>query len=120
MAVQSPKIGDTVYEFDGNRRVYKPDASGRNRIVFAKHFIPHVVVGEGGRSVLVKPVIGRLQKKVGRASFGKGKWFTEAQYANRLWAHQHRHAVIRIVERADVDTLRKIAEMIGYTSETEG
>jgi hypothetical protein len=123
MAVQSPKVGDTVYEFDGNRRVYEPDASGHSRIVFAKHFMPHVVVGEEGRSVLVKPVGDRWKmapEKVGRAAFGKGKWFTEEQHADLLWEYKHRHAVIRMLERGDVSTLRRVAEMIGYTSDSEG
>jgi len=115
---QTLKIGDRLFEFNENRRVYERDASGHNRIVYRKHFLPHWIVGTEGRSwVVCSTPPGEREwgrQKVGFASVGRGKWHTEQQVEDRIWAREHRYTISRMVDAADVPLLRRIAEMVGY------
>lgn len=117
------KVGDCLFEFNENHRVYKTDANGANRVVYRKHFLQHWIIGEEGRSwVVVSSPPGERQwgkEKIGKSSVGKGKWFTADQMEDKVWAREHRYAVTRLLEHADVPTLRRIADALGYVPNTE-
>ena len=104
------KVGDTLYMFDGNRRKYAPGNSGP---IYREHFYPVVVVGETPRSWLVGPEWGQV--KVSK----KDPWsvlFTAEMVNDAVWMNEHRHRIAsRVGSIRDMDVLRKIAAIVGYT-----
>jgi hypothetical protein len=111
-------IGSRVWEFDTNHRVYPPKKPGQRYSggppIYEKHFIEYRIVGEEGRSWLLQRGEGWRPTKVGKQQLGK-KFFTDSQREGMIWAHEHRHAMIRMIERCDdVDVLKQIAGLVGY------
>lgn len=45
------------------------------------------------------------------------RFYTAAQVEDHIWLHAHRPALLRLVDRADAATLRKVAEAVGYVAE---
>ena len=102
------KIGDTVYQFDANHRVYESGASMSGPI-YSKHFRPYVIVGIEKRSWLIALPGANWTKKV-----SKGKVVTAQQMEDQCWHEDHRMRVVRLVQRADVATLQAIARLVCY------
>lgn len=110
------KIGDSVWFFDVNRRVYKQDQNGCSvgGPIWREHWRKELVIGETSRSWLVghKYDLTKLPKK--------GDWprdwvASEAEVNDREWVEHHRYRISRAIDSIrDASTLRKIAELIGY------
>jgi hypothetical protein len=81
---EAPKIGDTIWLFDINRRVYAPDKSGGP--IWREHWRPVEIVSETSRSYVTKygercPKKGRdpnvwvwSQAEIDRAEIVQGSW----------------------------------------------
>lgn len=116
------RAGDRLWRFDINRRKY--DGHGFSaRIIYAEHFTPHTITGETTRSWLIDDAFGHSTKvskselrEAGRNGFGGYQWFTDQGREDDIWLHEHRHKIIRMIDTADGTTLRKVAEVIGYTA----
>jgi len=110
------KIGDSVWFFDVNRRVYQKTSDGRSfgSPIWREHWVKREVIGETSRSWLVgyKHRPEKLPKS--------GKWpndwvLSESEINDREWVEDHRHRVSNAVYACyDAAKLRKIAELIGY------
>jgi|CXWL01.1.fsa_nt_gi hypothetical protein len=114
------KIGDTLYWFDGNTRVYDQPGFG-GRAVYAKHFVPLKIVGENNVSWILERD-WKVNKKTGKGearsySYGGRGFFTAEGMADDIWQHEHRHKILREVERAPLDQIKKIAAIIGYDAQ---
>jgi hypothetical protein len=106
MTSTSVKVGDTVFEFDENRRVYRKGESGPP--IWREHWRPVVITGETSKSWLY----GWCGKQKIPKS-GSGKFcFSVAELDEREWAHENRYRLARAVENADAATLRKIAAIV--------
>lgn len=109
------RIGDTVYTFDVNRRVYKRDASGHAKggPIYREHFWPWKIVGEEKRSWLLSQYSdGKWPTKMGK---GNPALLTERQVSDRCWIHDHRMCLARLVgDCRDASVLRAVANAIGY------
>ena len=114
------KVGDTIYKFDVNRRAYTKPAAGSlwGSPIYEHHFEPHVIVGETKRSWLVNEYGGetKVSKDTLLSSRHRGyQWYSEEGKAGHLWMREHRPNIMRLFERADYETMREIARMLGYT-----
>ena len=114
------KVGDRLWRFDINRRVY--NGSGMNsRIIYAEHFTPHTITGETVKSWLIAGDYGdaiRVSKselrEAGKGGYGGHQWFTDSGREDDIWRHVHRSKITDLVDRADPALLRKVAEVVGY------
>lgn len=119
------KVGDTLWRFDVNRRVYRR-ASGAyfasGGPIYAEHFEPFVVTGETAFSWLVKE--GWRDRKINKKTlreaphngFGGWQWYTAEQKDDAVWLEWHRDKIADEVRRCrSAAALRQIAALIGYT-----
>lgn len=109
------KIGDTVYTFDVNRRVYERDEKGKSYggPIYREHWRPWLIVGEEKRSWLVTYGEGGRPQKMAKPQFK-----TEAEVADACWMNDHRYRLSETLQRCgDVALLRQIAALIGYKPE---
>lgn len=120
------KVGDTLYRYDVNRRVYSKPSAGRawGEIIYAEHFQPLKIIGETSRSWLLehdwKASKATLSSPDARKFGGRG-FFTAEQMADDIWIHEHRHKIRDMLDRASPAQLRQIAEIVGYNpKEVEG
>ena len=114
-------IGDTVYRFDGNRRVYRDrSASGGGGPIYREHFEPLKIVGENNKSWLVDRG-WKIDKKTGKGNaasfqFGGRGFFTAEQMEDDIWDHEHRHKIVDAIQREiSVGQLKQVAAIIGYS-----
>ena len=107
-----PEIGDTVYQFDINHRVYARDAAGRAQggPIYREYFRPYVITGTDKRSWLVSAPGSDRQFKV-----SKDKVLTSGQMDEQCWVEDHRIKVVRLVDQCrDPAVLKSVAALLGY------
>lgn len=116
------KVGDTIYKFDENHRVYRRNADGRatGGPIYSEYFRPHIIAGETKLSWLSGPrgedkINKKTMKEAGRGSHGY-QWHTKASMEDHLWSAIHRHEIIQRVQQASIDELKQIAALVGYSS----
>jgi len=97
------KVGDKVWLFDTNRRVY-PKGSITSAPIYAEHFYQTTIDDETPRSW----IIGRQKysKKGGEGIY------TDEQKADRLWDHANRYNIIEKVKECSVEKLKQIEEIL--------
>lgn len=125
------KIGDSVWVFDPNRRVYRRDAKGNSvgGPIYREHWREHFIVGETRVSWLVgftrdlphdHRCVLRMPKAdptgVAEKGFGRRRvLLSPAAVEDDAWVAENRCRISDAVNRCrDADTLRRIAEMVGY------
>ena len=101
-------IGDTVYVFDVNRRVYPKDASLGRSPIYREHFRPIRIASETRVSWVLDDG-RRVNKKT------LGGIFSPAQIDDACYVQANRYEIIRTIERCrDAALLRQIAALIGW------
>lgn len=108
------KIGDTLYRFDGNRRVY---GNGTGAPIYCEHFEPLKIIGETKVSWILEREWRANKKTLSSAparQYGGRGFFTAGQMEDDIWKHDHAHKIRALLERAPPDQLRKVAEILGY------
>lgn len=125
-------IGSVVWRFDSNRRVY--DYTKGHRIAGPARrpqWVEWEIRAETARSWIAIRKDSKITDEAGlRAGGAKipkratpeqarqlGFALTEQAVEDDVWLHEHRYRVVVAVEHADVATLRKVAELIGYTDD---
>jgi hypothetical protein len=117
-----PKVGDTIWVFDENHRVYSKDDDGRSfgRPIWREYWRKRTITGENRRSWLISGG-GKCPKK-------RGYWdkrtfaFSEVEIDELEWEETHAHQIRRAVSNmtdkneATIAKLKAIAEIIGYKS----
>lgn len=117
------KIGDTLYRFDGNHRVYRePGKLGGGGPIYREHFQPLKIVDENKVSwILERGWKVRKKDLKGEAkSFGFGGrgFFTAEGMEDDIWEHDNRHRIADFVLRSiPLDQLKKVAEIIGFKAQ---
>ena len=113
------KIGDTLYRFDGNRRVYRDRSpSGGGGPIYREHFEPLKIEGEnrlswvldGGWKVNKKSLKGEAAS----FSYGGRGFFTAEQMEDDIWQHDHRYRIRDLFDRCSPEQLREIAKLLDY------
>lgn len=112
--IASLKIGDTLYNFDGNRRSYQPGVSGGP--IYEKHFLGVEIIGETKQSWIMDLYRTKVSKKTLQSAmhFADRGYFTKSGMEADIWLHNHKHRIVRAVEGASIDQLKEIARIIGY------
>jgi hypothetical protein len=108
------KIGDTLYRFDGNRRVYRDGQSGP---IYREHFEPLKIIGENKISWLLERNWKANKKDLSSAKawhYGGRGFFTAEGMEDDIWQHDHRHHIRHLFDQASPSQLKQIAEIVGY------
>lgn len=109
------KIGDIIWVFDENRRVY--NKAGIGGPIWRKHWQEFEVVGETSRSWVVGPNWATSKVPKNRKYHGSHPWFafSEEELDEICWYHQNRYEIIRFIERSlDYKKLIEVAKFVGY------
>jgi hypothetical protein len=102
-------IGETVYIFDENRRVYHRNEKGNACAapIYREHFRPDVIVSETSVSWVTRKGHKIPKKRV--------RFYTEQGMNDKCWLNDHRYQIISKIQlNDDPEILRKIADLIGY------
>jgi hypothetical protein len=110
------KVGDTVWVFDKNRRVYPPRVVGDGGFrfpIWREHWQPLKVVGETSRSWLLD---GWDKLKVPKVNADPRRFaFSQAEIDEQAWLHENHYRIIsKIQYSSDTQLFREIAALIGY------
>jgi hypothetical protein len=110
------QVGDVVYSFDPNRRVYPKQDGSRfsgSGPIYREHFRPLHIVGEKGRSWLISSTPdGKYPSKVGKT---KASFLTAEQVDADCWINSHRHNICNLLQNcSNADTLKAVATLLGY------
>lgn len=112
------KIGDRIWIFDVNKRVYETDKFGRRHggPIYRHHWVPHVINGETSRSWLYGPEFSpsKLAKNA-KENPRNGIVFSEAALEDAIWSNSVRYRLANEIDKADVSQLRRIAEILNYS-----
>lgn len=123
------KVGDPIFLFDQNRRIYPKDAKGKpvphSSPIWREHWVPRVIVGETARTWLVGMKVGQTQTKAyGGRSIAKqasskvkelpaGMAWTEADIDTLQAAETIYWKVHSAIGRAPAEVLFEIAKLLG-------
>ena len=104
------KVGDSIWELQPRR----------SRTPWRDNWTKRAIVGETSRSWVVDGYFDPL--KLPKAAFRDGKcmsgWaLSEEQIDDLGWAFDHQWKISDAVRRVDHDTLRAVAQLIGYESQ---
>jgi hypothetical protein len=114
-------IGQTVWKWDENRRVYPKDENGKTRMssapIWREHWRPMKIVGETSRSWITDH-----DDKLPKSGPAPLRWcFSEEEIDRAAYIADNRHRICEEVRRIDdYETLRKVADLIGYRAEYSG
>lgn len=113
------KVGDSLFNFDGNRRVYRKGGGGAP--IYREHFREEEIISETSMSWIVGPQKVKVNKKTLESSmkFADGGYFTKTGMEDDIWSKDHRYKIVREVERVGAEHLRQIARIVGYSSPCE-
>lgn len=119
------KVGDTLYRFDVNRRVYRKAENGRSTgsPIYSEHFEPRTIGGETKLSWLITDGYGivKVNKKTMRQASNNGwggwQWFTAEAMEDNIWLADHRHNIRNMLDNASASQLRQVAEILGYKAD---
>lgn len=110
-------IGQTIWRFDINRRKYDSDprSPSSGSPIYREHWVPITVFGETPHFWLAgnKHFPCRVHKEGPRPGYA----FTEQEVDDACWVNKHRGEIVQNISGLrDVETLRRIAEIIGMES----
>ena len=112
------KIGDTLYRFDGNRRVYRDrSASGGGGPIYREHFEPLKIVGENKVSWLLERGWKANKKSLSSAKameYGGRGFFTADGMEYDIWQHDHRYKIRVLFDQCSPEKLKQIASILEY------
>lgn len=107
-------IGTRLYIRDANRRIRNATGGIDERA----RWVGYRVMSETRDSWVLDNGVKVNRKTLElRGAYRPGldnRAYTEAGMADWLWREEHARNILRLVERADTATLRKIAELLGY------
>lgn len=98
--------------FDENRRRYKVDDKGRSigGPIWREHWVKVEIVGETSRSWITN-YFGRKVPKKG----GRGYAFCEADIDRMAFVEQRRQIGEAVKQCTDYETLKRVADAVGYS-----
>lgn len=103
------KIGDTVYWFDQNKRVY---IKGQSAPVWREHWRAMKIVGETPRSWVTDWYGTKLPKK---GPLPRGWCASQEEIDEQEYIEIHKYKIAEAVRRIeDPELLRAVAAVVGY------
>ena len=119
----APKVGDTVWIYDDNRRAYAKGGNGAP--IYGEGWRAHPIMGETRTSWLllgalkVDKATGLLRAKEHCAMRPKVEFSREAVDAD-IWREDNRSRIADAVKHADCETLKKIDALLIECARTGG
>lgn len=115
------KVGDSIWYFDENRRVYPP-GKGLGGPIWREHWREMFIVGETKQSWIVShsPVTGYTSWKLAKRDFKQGRtpqdWALSQEDIDELaYCHDHARRIGDLVARMkNAEVLREVAALVGY------
>ena len=124
------KIGDTVWLFDINCRVYPPkgnDGRSYGAPIYREHWRPVPITGENRASWEIgrygsfpkkKPADKAFLATYMKNGYGGYRVALSVQEVNDdVWKYAHGFRIADLVKNCDAATLRKVAELVGFKPE---
>lgn len=112
------KVGEKVYVFDPNHRVYERDANGHSHgaPIYREHFVEREIVGETPRSWIVGYPGSKVDDRCSLKYSKKNPvgLYTLEGIDEEIYVHDNAYKIAEIVHRLDYKTLKAIAELVGY------
>ncbi|WP_155300667.1 hypothetical protein [Deinococcus kurensis] len=109
-------IGDTLWIFDGNRRVYPPAAAGRTRSpIYREHWVAHTITGETRQSWLLDGGNAKVSKV--RAQGPRSYAATAQEVEDDVWCNAHYAGLHDAIRTATPAQMRQIAALLNYAPE---
>ena len=108
------KVGDTVWVFDPNFRVYRKDANGHSTSgpIWRESWRPYLIESETSRRWVLK--YGRIKVPKKRADF-TNLAYSQSEIDELGWMHDRRAKIVRMVQQcSNTAVLRHIAALVGY------
>jgi len=106
-------IGQTIWIFDINRRVYREPRSMSGSPIYREHWRPVRIDAETSRSWVTQ-----YGEKIPKKGEHRGVAFTEQEVDDDVWCNSHRSKIADAIYRLeDVATLRAIADLVGFKPE---
>lgn len=106
-------IGQTVYFFDINRRVYPKDGGVGRSPIWREHWRPETIVSETTRSWVTNHKSKIPKNAVAHDRFA----WDQKDIDHAEFVHEHQHRIAERVGRlGDAEVLKQVAELIGYES----
>jgi len=122
------QIGDKVWIFDSNKRVYEDDKGNKlDNCWYRGHFREKYIIGETKQSWIIgyegNDIDSRTNFKVNKKTltysitnnFGLDKklYISEEEIKRKCWVYENRSGIIRKIEQCtDYDKLRKIEDIL--------
>lgn len=107
------KVGDTVWLFDENRRVYAKDRQGGP--IWREHWYPMTISGETSRSWIIGEHAWHSYKLPKKGKPGFKIAYSQEEIDRAAWVHDNRYRLSHEIDRCeDYDTLKMVAELVGY------
>lgn len=117
------KVGDRIWRFDINRRIYRRDENNRatGGPIYREHFNPEIITGETNLSWLIQrsdgSVLAKINKKTlqtASGGFGRTSFFTDEGMEDEIWRNAHRYKISRLLDRASAAQLRECAKILDF------
>lgn len=109
------RIGDTVYilivvEYDDNRRIYHKDEKGHSYggPIYREHFRAVRIKAETTRSWIVSYYDRKIPKSTLEGCY------TFEQVEEKVWDHENRYKIARLVDSCSLDQLKMIAGIFDW------
>lgn len=99
------KVGDEIWMFDENRRVYK---KGNNHPIFSEHFFKIKIDGETSKSWLIGGKKFSKKNPVGI--------YTYEQKEDKIWDRENRHEIIEKIRFCSINELKQIYSIVNSNS----
>lgn len=120
MTTPSLKIGDTVWQYDGNHRIYAEPEPGRlysGILIYRYFWRKRTIVAETSRSWIIDSYPKRKIPKTGPHN---GYALSQQEVDDACWNNTNRCRLAGHVGRfEDTAVLKKIAALIGYVEKPE-
>ena len=104
-------IGNFIWIFDINYRVYKKEESGRSfgAPIWKDHWRKYVIVGETSRSWIIDRWDTKIPKKGGH-----GIAFSEEEINKLAFVEENKYRIAKMVEKCGYEKLIAIANIVDY------
>ena len=108
----SVKVGDSVWVFDGNHRVYTDsDGNRTSSPIWLYHWRERKIASETSRSW----VLDYYDKKVPKVGHDpRCVCFSMAEVLERTWVHDNQYKIESAIRGLSAEKLREVAKVIGY------
>jgi hypothetical protein len=119
--VRKFEVGQRVWRFDENYRVYAKNEQGRTMAgpIYSEYFRPMTIMAIEGRSYVVvngHPADERWSCRT-LVGFAKAEMLyrNDGEKDDGVWVNGHRHELAELLRNASAAKLREVAEVLGFT-----